>query len=272
MTSDSKDNTLSDEHQNEISKLLREKIEIKDLCASLGILYAEGKMEHSGGSVQTITQSLDTEIKNVGWIGWLKQNKPDFILIEPRPLPERENLVISRIADVLDDETKKLLPLYDYLASLHCQQPTFDIYCFFKSISIRVKYSWVSLLDPLYLETTNFDDEWVEDDDEGGDEAYRTLERDEIIKYSNEISKLPNFSSARTIAQRNFFVSEHFASLGMCDIDEYQIGTIAHSAGVRFDMEVLPNRVKELKDSGLSDKQISEATGQSINKIKRILG
>lgn len=119
----------------------------------------------------------------------------------------------------------------------------------------------------------------IEDESDEGGEEDGYLERydhylsdDEISYYAVLCAKDDSFSALTNKSRRHEFCLDKIKHGGDGDrVTQYLCGRVSELAENVFDLYLMPRVCKELKEGGLSEKEIAKSVNRSLNKVKNYL-
>lgn len=204
--------------------------------------------------------------------------KPSVLVVDIAHLPsdgpgtDDALLHCLKIADKEDVEQK---PYAERLQILHGRPIGYTVYAIHDAPSFFIAYRRETLFSEIVREWMLLEQEAGDDEnahEEEIDDAGATPELSELqtLELGRELAAVSGFSLANSRTKREHFAMTYFSSDGSRNIPEESMEAIAYKAGVIFDMEVFPARVRDLRSSGMTDSQIAKELGCSGAKVAKV--
>lgn len=263
-----------------------------DFCRENKIFLIDGKLESTPNNLAHVVFRPNSQISNLPnteqgtWdllVSRFKHFKPASIIIEPIITPVRieEVLFFHLLADIDEDMRGFTNQQFnDWYQQVRYKCISFRLYAFYPEQAVYLDYiyrdGFLKIFDLASQEIIDrYDDEHESDDEFKFDAAYIEESNKklaealaDIEKYGKELSTERKIALTRNSEQRyavaKEFFGERFSSI------KTSIDAIVKRALDIFELEVLPNLVKNLKNEQKTVKQISDELGISLAKAKKI--
>jgi len=286
-------NLPDDTPQTPYVSLVKRFDDLYDFCASKDIILITGEPTATDQGTNIIAFQPMGNGEEKEWdefIHTLQRISPTLIVVDTEVMAEEFfqnclNMALLRdYGDGSSEETEEPSPLKMLEEiSRHVDEIMYmSVYVYFGDHFV-LKYllgrSWAGTFREAMTILTVDKDVGDQDSDDEYDEAVPTDEyppdkftegqHDTLAK---EIAADDRFRSARTKAQREYVTKQYLVVKEKSDgVQSWEIASLAYSAGVVYDMDILPEKVKELHESGLSKKEIASQLGVSLNRVTSAL-
>lgn len=120
-------------------------------------------------------------------------------------------------------------------------------------------------------ESDDEDEDDNEDDNEDDQEPGSEIATEEKNELSRSVAEDDRFRPAKTVAQRKYVTRQILAEGEHSNLDDWDVSSISSAAGTIFDMDILPKITQDMREGGLSAKEIAARLGLSLSRTNNAL-